>query len=136
MEKALTLAQMILKKEPESLETLIITANILQKQGKIREAIEIVTAVDKFKEAEYIKHYLGILYLQDSNLTEAFNHFKAALAIQPDYLPSLIEVATIISEISPKQSISILKKVLEIEPYNRKALARLGKIYESIENDF
>lgn len=60
---------MILKKEPESLETLIITANILQKQGKIKEAIDIMTAIDKFKSAEYIKHYLGILYLQDSNLT-------------------------------------------------------------------
>jgi hypothetical protein len=33
---------------------------------------------------------LGILYLQDSNLTEAFNHFKAALNIKADYLPSLI----------------------------------------------
>jgi hypothetical protein len=50
-----------------------------------------------------------VLYLQDSNLTEAFNHFKAALSIKADYLPSLIEVATIISEISPKQSISILE---------------------------
>jgi Tfp pilus assembly protein PilF len=81
----------------------------LQKQGKIKEAIDIMAAIDKFKSAEYIKHYLGILYLQDSNLTEAFNHFKAALSIKPDYLPSLIEVATIISEISPKQSISILQ---------------------------
>jgi tetratricopeptide (TPR) repeat protein len=85
------------------------TANILEKQGKIKEAIEIVTAIDKFKEAEYIKYYLGILYLEDSNLTEAFNFFKAALNIKPDHVPSLIEVATIISDISPKQSISILK---------------------------
>jgi Flp pilus assembly protein TadD len=30
----------------------------------------------------------------------------------------------------------LFRKVLEIEPHNRKALARLGKIYESIENDF
>lgn len=29
-----------------------------------------------------------------------------------------------------------MNKVLEMEPYNRKALARLGKIYESVEGDF
>jgi len=33
----------------------------------------------------------------DSNLTDAFNNFKAALSIKPDYIPSLIEIATIIS---------------------------------------
>lgn len=109
MEKALNLAHTILKKEPESLETLIMTANILEKQGKVREAIEIVTALDSVKQAEYIKHYLGLLHLSNSNFTEAFNHFKAALALQPDHVPSLIEVATIISDISPKQSISLLK---------------------------
>lgn len=66
------------------------TANILEKQGKIKEAIEIVTAIDNVKQAEYIKHYLGLLYLSNSNFTEAFNYFKAALAIKPDHVPSLI----------------------------------------------
>ena len=85
------------------------TANILEKQGKVREAIEIVTALDSVRQAEYIKHYLGLLHLSNSNFTEAFNYFKAALSLQPDHVPSLIEVATIISDLSPKQSIALLK---------------------------
>lgn len=39
MDKALMLAHTILKKEPESLSTLLVTANILQKQGKVKEAL-------------------------------------------------------------------------------------------------
>lgn len=44
-------------------------AKILENQGKIKEAIDIVHAIDSFQPTEYIKHYLGVLYLIDSNLT-------------------------------------------------------------------
>jgi tetratricopeptide (TPR) repeat protein len=81
----------------------------LQRQGLVEEAIQIVTAMDEAKQAQYIKHYLGVLYLEASNLKQAFFCFKAALNLQPDYLPSLIEVASIISEPHPKQAIAILK---------------------------
>lgn len=47
MDKALTLAHTILRKDPNSLETLFITAGILQKQGLLEEAIQIVTAIDE-----------------------------------------------------------------------------------------
>jgi hypothetical protein len=39
MAKALNLAHNILKKIPNSIETLIMTAGILEKQGLIKEAI-------------------------------------------------------------------------------------------------
>lgn len=135
MEKALNLAHNILKKQPNSIETLLITAGILQRQGKLEEAIQIVGAMDEVRKAEYIKHYLGILYLESSNLKEAFKCFKSALAMKPDYVPSLIEVASIISQVHPQEAIAILTKVLQLSPGNRKALARLGKIYEA-ESDF
>jgi len=72
MDKALKLAHCILKKEPNSLETLLITAGILEKQGLIDEAIQIVKAIDQVRQTEHIKHYLGILHLAASNLKEAF----------------------------------------------------------------
>lgn len=109
MEKALTLAHIILRKDPNSLETLLITAGILQRQGLTEEAIQIVKAMDESREAEYIKHYLGVLYMEASNLKEAFICFKAALVIKPDYVPSLIEVASIISESHPKDAIIVLR---------------------------
>jgi tetratricopeptide (TPR) repeat protein len=76
---------------------LLITAGILEKQGLIDEAIQIVKAIDQVRQTEHIKHYLGILHLAASNLKEAFEYFKQALAIKPDYAPSLIETASIIS---------------------------------------
>jgi hypothetical protein len=48
------------------------TAGILQKQGHIKEAIEILLAIDKEMQTEHVKHYIGILYLEDSNLNKAF----------------------------------------------------------------
>ena len=84
------MAHNILKKAPESLQTLVMTAGILQKKGRIKEAIEVLLAIDEHKSSEQIKHYIGILYLEDSNINEAFNYFKAALKIKADYIPSLI----------------------------------------------
>lgn len=54
-------------------------------------------AIDQVRQTEHIKHYLGILHLAGSDLKEAFNYFKEALAIKPDYVPSLVETASIIS---------------------------------------
>jgi tetratricopeptide (TPR) repeat protein len=59
MDKALKLAHSILKKEPESLKTLYITAGILEKQDLIEQAIEIMQALDQHSQAFHIKHYLG-----------------------------------------------------------------------------
>ena len=46
----------------------------------MREAIEIVTALDSVRQAEYIKHYLGLLRLSNSNFTEAFNYLGCTIA--------------------------------------------------------
>ena len=50
-----------------------------------------------------------MLYLTDSNVVEAFNYFKQAISLNGNHVPSLIEIATILSEIKPKEAISILK---------------------------
>ena len=65
-------------------------------------------AIDCHKESEFIKHYIGILFLSDSNIVEAFKYFKGALMIKNNHVPSLIEIGTILSELKPKEAISIL----------------------------
>ena len=55
------------------------TANIFQKQSKIKEALDICLAIDTYKESQFIKHYIGTLYLSDGNVVEAFKYFKRAL---------------------------------------------------------
>ena len=73
------------------------TANILQKQSKIKEALEISHAIDGHRESEFIKHYIGTLYLTEGNVVEAFKYFKSALQIKSTHVPSLIEIGTILS---------------------------------------
>ena len=43
--------------------------------------------------------------MSDSNVISAFKFFKGALGINSCHVPSLIEVATILSELKPKESI-------------------------------
>lgn len=43
-------------------------------------------------------HFIGLLYLNDSNVVEAFKYFQKALECDPCHSPSLIELATITSE--------------------------------------
>lgn len=52
------------------------SANILQKKGKIREALEIAHAIDDSRESVQVKHYIGLLYLNDSNVPQAFKYFQ------------------------------------------------------------
>lgn len=44
------------------------TSKILQKKGKIKEALEIALALSQLKSSPTIYHYIGILHLQDSNV--------------------------------------------------------------------
>lgn len=46
-------------------------------------------------------HYIGLLYLNDSNVREAFRYFQKAIEVQANHTPSLIEIATILSETNP-----------------------------------
>lgn len=46
MDKAFALASAILKRSPESLDALIMSANILQKKGRIKDALEVAMAID------------------------------------------------------------------------------------------
>ena len=45
------------------------SANILQKQGKIKEALDVAHAIDSERHSHQIKHYIGLLYLHDSNVS-------------------------------------------------------------------
>lgn len=72
---------------------------------------------------------MGLLYLQDSNIEDAYDCFRDALKINGKYVPSMIECATILSTNKPQDAIKIFKKVLKSEPKNQTALGRLAKIY-------
>jgi predicted nucleotidyltransferase len=67
--RALSLANTILKSNPNSLEALIMTSKVLEKQGKTREALEIALAISKSKNSPTLNHYIGLLYLHESDIS-------------------------------------------------------------------
>lgn len=98
---------------PSNLQAVLLSSNIYQKQGQIGIALNIISAVDKELINESIKHYMGLLYLQDSNIEQAYDCFREALGINNKYIPSMIECATILSINKPKDAIRIFKRVLK-----------------------
>ena len=73
------------------------SSKILQKKGKLKEALEIALAIGNTVKTAATFHYIGLLYLNDSNVSEAYRYFHKALECEPNHIPSLIELATIIS---------------------------------------
>ena len=78
------------------------TSKILQKKGRVKEALDIALAIGNTKLSPSIYHYIGLLYLDDSNVSEAFKYFQKAIECDPSHTPSLIELATIISEVDSR----------------------------------
>ena len=58
--------------------------------------------INQEQESPDVKHYIGLLYLHDSNISMAFDLFQQALKANPKHIPSLVEVATILSDVKPK----------------------------------
>ena len=77
------------------------TSKILSKKGKLKEALDIALAIGQTKESASIFHYIGLLYLNDSNVGEAFKFFQKAIEIDSTHTSSLVELATIVSEVNP-----------------------------------
>ena len=88
------------------------SSKILQKKGKLKEALDIGLAISNSVKTASTHHYVGLLYLNDSNVSEAFRYFHKAIECDPNHHPSLIELATIISETKPHQAIDILKYII------------------------
>ena len=120
----------LLLKDPGNLQAILLSSNIFQKQGNLEIALDIISAVNKEMINESIKHYMGLLYLMNSDVEAAYNCFREALKINPKYIPSMVECATILSTSQPDESIKVFKKVLKSEPKNHASLGRLAKIYE------
>lgn len=74
------------------------TSKILQRKGKLKEALDIALLIVNIIKSPSAYHYLGLLYLSDSKVSEAFHNFQNALSCDPNHVPSLIEIATIVSE--------------------------------------
>ena len=108
-DRALALANNILKRNPQSLQALLMTSKILSKKNRLRQALDIALAIGQTKQSSSIFYYIGLLYLNDSNVEEAFKFFQKAIEVDPSHTPSLVELATIVSEVNPEEAIKILQ---------------------------
>ncbi|KDO81501.1 hypothetical protein CISIN_1g005603mg [Citrus sinensis] len=107
-------------------------ATIYMKLGSLPDA-EICT--EKAKSIEFYSpgswHTTGMLFEAQSQYKEALVSFSISLAIEPDYIPSIISTAEILMKLG-RQSMpiarSFLMNALRLEPTNHDAWMNLGLI--------
>lgn len=79
-------------------------------------------------------HSTGVLYEARGMKNEALEFFEAALNIEPDHVPSLISVATVLRQLSD-QSLPVVKSflsdALRLDRTNPSAWYNLGLLYKS-----
>jgi tetratricopeptide (TPR) repeat protein len=107
LNKALNITNQILMKDPTNLRAIILSSNIHQKMGNIDVALKISHAIESSRNNESIKHYIGLLHLQKQEIQLAYGCFKESLKINPYYVPSLVESASILSTDNPEAAIKV-----------------------------
>lgn len=78
--------------------------------------------------------FVGLLYEARGLNNEALKYFEAALDIEPDHVPSLISIATVLRQLGD-QSLPVVKSflsdALRLDRTNPSAWYNLGLLYKS-----
>jgi Cytochrome c554 and c-prime/Tetratricopeptide repeat len=108
-------------------------AEILASNGKTAEAMRIFKTIIEM-QPKFAPSYsnLGYLYLSvEKNSKKAGELYDKALALNPDYTNALFNKAALfMMNGSKKEAISALKKILNVEPGNEKAIMALKQLQQ------
>ncbi|MES1221665.1 MAG: tetratricopeptide repeat protein, partial [Bacteroidota bacterium] len=131
LDEALAEAKTALKKDNKSVYVLKTIANIYEKTGNIKKAMEFYKeAIAKSENKDdYSFNQLGILYYKDRKLEDAISCYKAALEINPDVLVYNDNLALAYEGLQRYDEAEAgYKKVIELDENNANGYNNLGVV--------
>ena len=139
IEEALKVLREGLNRHPTSSEILNVFSEYLLDLGKHDELITLL-GKENLRQMERDPKFfnrLGIAYMNKNDLENGMNAFEMALAIDDKYVDALFNLGSIYLTLSMKnndrnmiqKSMTYLRKVIELDPNNWKALNSLGTVY-------
>ena len=139
IENALRVLREGLDRHPTSSEILNVFSEYLLDWGKYDEIIALLGSgnLSQMERDPKFFNRLGIAYLNKNDLGNGMNAFEMALAIDNKYVDALFNIGSIYLTLSMKdndknilqKSMTYLRKVMELDSNNWKALNSLGTVY-------
>ena len=114
--------KLLYKKDKTNLNYILKIAQYSEMIGDIDTAIDFYEKYYNYKASLNVAHSLAILYLKKKNLYKAFSYYEY-WAYQKGDVKSLYELAKAYYYAGfPKSALSVIKDILDMDKYNKKAL--------------
>ncbi len=137
-DNAMKTAKNLIKKYPEFISGKIRMAQILYKQGKKDEAINMYIKIIQTakEEAQYVCYKdLSMIYYEQNEFKKALFYAQKAYNLKPHNVEVLENLATIYAKIGYyKEAIYILSDLLSFDKKNVQYMYNLGLLYEASGN--
>lgn len=141
LEEALAFYELAREKAPESVEPVLMIAQILQDKGRIDDAIDAyVSGCHYIQDNVLIFHNLATLYFVKNILSSAIYYFEKVLKIEPNHVMTLHNLALIYQDIGEiERALNLYQQVIELQPERpmiyRNQLFCLSLSVENIAHD-
>lgn len=135
LEQAVQLARGLLTDTPDDQQIYLTLAQIYERHKRFPEAEAAVQEAEKLSQfpaqLEYIRFLRGALYERQKKYQAAEEQFRQVLEINPDSAITLNYLGYMFADqgMNLEESVELIQRALEIEPYNGAYLDSLGWAY-------
>ncbi|MGB5156394.1 MAG: tetratricopeptide repeat protein [Desulfobacterales bacterium] len=123
--------QIILKKNPDDIEALVMMGDLEILSKNQRKAISYYEEVIKHDPGSVTANYkMGVMHAAENNYKEAVKYFEKSLSVNPDYFPAMNMIIKIkLNEKKLDEALARCFKQVGISPKNTAFRLMLGQLY-------
>lgn len=137
-DKATAILDQLSEIEPHNTEIFVQKANLLSRQGRFRQAIDMLQQAEIHTDDIARIHYLlAMQYLHLEQYVSAKEYFKKCLLQEPEntlFLQQLMFCYEFLEVAQPDEAIDFLERYLQDYPYNEVGWLCLGRCYLNVKN--
>ena len=137
--EAMSYLNKALEYDPDHYPALLNSAILIQESGNSHlnhiAHERLMRIVKKGKSNERVFFNLGMLAMDNKDLTAAEQWFRKAVQVKPDFRSALFNLALLLSETNPLATEPVLRQLLSFYPHHVKGLILLGDLYVNHHGD-
>ena len=137
--EAMSYLNKALEYDPDHYPALLNSAILIQESGNSHlnhiAHERLMRIVKKGKSNERVFFNLGMLAMDNKDLTAAEQWFRKAVHVKPDFRSALFNLALLLSETNPLATEPVLRQLLSFYPHHVKGLILLGDLYVNHHGD-
>lgn len=121
--------------DSEGVDQLLEDALAAHAEGDVEAALDGYAAVREKDPQNKFAHYnIGLIEQTTGNNESAESNYRRALAIDPDYVPALFNLAILRTAEAPREAIDLYRHLVEVDAENAGAWLNLSFVLRSVDD--